>query len=218
MNILQKIQKLPFMESQYMNVETNKTQIVLHHTVSGDNPKGVAEYWEGTPDRVGTAMIISKDGTPYQIFSSKFWAGHLGLKKATFDSLGLSPLPLDKTSIGIELCNWGGLIYKNGKYYNYYQNEVKNVEIVEYKDKFRDYQFYEKYSDAQIQTVKELIEYWNQRYSIPMEYMGDENVFSLSKDALSGKPGIFGHCSYRLDKSDIHPQKEMIDMLKSLKK
>jgi len=51
-----------------------------------------------------------------------------------------------------------------------------------------------------------------------MEYMGDENVFSLSKDALSGKPGIFGHCSYRLDKSDIHPQKEMIDMLKSLKK
>jgi N-acetyl-anhydromuramyl-L-alanine amidase AmpD len=217
-SILDKIKQIPFLESQYIKTAQTKIQVVLHHTVSSpNNAASVAKYWEGTPDRVGTAIILEADGTPYQIFNSEYWAGHIGLKKETFDKLGLKPLKLDQTSIGIEICNWGGLTYKNGKYYNYYQTEVKNPDIIEFKSKFRGYQFFEKYTTAQIQTIKELLLHWNSKYNIPLDYMGDENVFELSKKAMSGTPGIFGHCSFREDKSDVFPQPELIAMLKSLK-
>lgn len=215
MSVLDKIKQIPFIESQYIKTANPKTQIVLHHTVSGDDANSVAKYWEGTPDRVGTAIILTKDGTPYQIFNSEYWAGHIGLKKETFDKLGLKPLKLDQTSIGIEICNWGGLTYKNGKYYNYYQGEVKNPDIIEFNPKFRGYQFFEKYTAAQIQTLKELILYWNQKYNIPLDYHAD--MWDLSKNAMSGKPGVWTHVSYREDKSDCFPQQELIDMLKSLK-
>ena len=41
-------------------------------------------------------------------------------------------------------------------------------------------------------------------------------MWDVSKNALTGKPGVWSHTSYRFDKSDIHPQQEVIDMLKSL--
>jgi inosine/xanthosine triphosphate pyrophosphatase family protein len=31
--------------------------------------------------------------------------------------------------------------------------------------------------------------------------------------AMDGQPGIYTHCSYRTDKSDILPQKEILEML-----
>jgi hypothetical protein len=42
-------------------------------------------------------------------------------------------------------------------------------------------------------------------------------MFDVSKEALSGESGIWSHTSFRSDKSDIHPQGELIKMLKSLK-
>jgi hypothetical protein len=35
--------------------------------------------------------------------------------------------------------------------------------------------------------------------------------------ALSGTPGVWTHVSYRADKSDCHPQIELINALKELK-
>ena len=213
-DILSKIKQIPFREDQYVKEETKKTQVVLHHTVSKSDAKAVASYWESTPDRVGVCIIVERDGTPYQIFSSKYWAGHLGLKKPLFDQFGLQPLPLDKTSIGIELCNWGGLKLKDGKYYNWYGNQV-NTDVIKLDSPFRDYTYFERYTAEQIQTVKELLIYWNSIWNIPLDYNND--MWDLSKNALSGKPGIFSHISYRLDKSDLYPDNQMIDMLKNLK-
>ena len=42
-------------------------------------------------------------------------------------------------------------------------------------------------------------------------------MWEVSQDALCGKPGIYTHVSFRKDKSDCHPQKELIQMLKELK-
>jgi len=38
----------------------------------------------------------------------------------------------------------------------------------------------------------------------------------LNQSALDGAGGLWGHCSYRPDKSDPHPQGELIDLLQSL--
>jgi len=41
-------------------------------------------------------------------------------------------------------------------------------------------------------------------------------MWEVSKKALKGESGIFTHNSIRKDKTDIFPQPEMIQMLKSL--
>jgi hypothetical protein len=41
-------------------------------------------------------------------------------------------------------------------------------------------------------------------------------MWDVSKNALSGKPGIYTHVSYRKDKSDCVPQPELITALQSL--
>ena len=89
---------------------------------------------------------------------------------------------------------------------------IANVQ--EYSDGFKDYYGYEKYTDAQIESVRQLLVYWNEKYGIPLEY--HEDMFDLSQNALNGDAGVWSHVSYRADKSDCHPQKELIDMLKSL--
>ncbi len=42
-------------------------------------------------------------------------------------------------------------------------------------------------------------------------------MFETNKQALNGYHGVFTHVSYREDKSDCHPQPELIQMLKSIK-
>jgi hypothetical protein len=41
-------------------------------------------------------------------------------------------------------------------------------------------------------------------------------MWGLSNTAIRGNKGIFTHVSYRKDKSDCHPQKELVDVLKSI--
>jgi len=216
MSILNKIISLPFNESQYIKEVTNKNQVVLHHTVSGDNAKAVTSYWGSDKKRVATCIIISRDGTPYQLFSSSYWGYHIGVKAKTFAEFSLPYVKLDKYSIGVELTNWGGLKKIDGKLYNTYGGVV-NSEIQEYPNGYRGFKYFEKYTDKQIQTLKELLIFWGDKYGIPLDYKGNDNFFDLSMSALEGNSGIFSHTSFRGGKSDIHPQSELIDMLKNLK-
>jgi len=220
---LSKIVIYPFPETKYFKEEFPKTQVVLHHTVSGPNVDGDVDTWVKGKYNVGTAIIIARDGTPYQIFSSKYWAYHLGAGDHN----------QDRRSIGIEIDNWGWLTLGNGslktfrhknrifpwrfkttspnKYYTYYGNVV-NVPIQYYPNGFRGYQYYEKYTNAQIQTVGELLLLWKMKYSIPLKY--NDTMWDISQKAMDGTPGIWTHDSFRKDKTDCHPQPELIDMLK----
>lgn len=215
MSILDKIVQLDFRKDQYVRETTNKNQVVIHHTVSGDNAKAVTRYWGSDKRRVATCIIISRDGTPYQLFSSRYWGYHLGVKAKTFANYGIPYKKLDKYSIGVELTNWGGLKKIDGKFYNAYGGVV-TTDIVEYPDGYRGFKYFQKYTDAQIQTLKELLIYWNGVYDIPLDYKGNDNEYDLSLDALNGASGVYSHTSFRSDKSDFHSQKEMLDMLKNL--
>ena len=54
-------------------------------------------------------FVIGEKGTIVQLFSSKHWAYHLGLKPEVFAEMGVTYRSLDKISIGIEICNFGPL-------------------------------------------------------------------------------------------------------------
>ena len=225
---LTKIKMYPFPEDRYFKEEQKKTQVVLHHTVSGPSVDGDINTWLGEKYRVATALIIDRDGTPYQLFSSKYWAYHLGAGDHN----------QDRRSIGVEIDNWGGLTIGTGnpkifrhdsqrmipwhlkvtdqsKYYTYYGNAV-NVPVQYYPEGFRGYKYFEKYTDAQIQTVGELLLFWKKMYGIPLTFHGD--MWELNQKAMSGEPGIWTHDSFRQDKSDTHPQPELIEMLQAIEK
>lgn len=118
------IKQVTFPTSQYFQEEHPKKQIYIHHTAGNSNGEQVFAGWAANSEKIATCVSISGkgktsvDGQIIQGFSSKFWAYHLGLKQEVFTKHGVKYQSLDKISIGIEICNWGQLTLKDGKYYN----------------------------------------------------------------------------------------------------
>jgi hypothetical protein len=222
--ILSTIKKVPFSESQYLKEEAPKTQIYLHHTAGNGSAIGTAKYWGTTSDRIATAYLITgvvkpndaeKDGDIIQCFEPKFFAYHLGLKQSTFTENKIPFKSLDKISIGIEICNWGQLTKDaKGKYINYVNREVPANEVIELESPFKKYKYWHSYTDAQLESVKKLLQYLCQTFNISKTY--NEDIWGISKRALKGESGIFTHNSVRTDKVDVYPHPKLIDILKSL--
>lgn len=220
MATLPKITKVDFPESCYYKEVTEKTQIYLHHTAGNSNAKAVFSGWTKRTDKVSTCISISGkgkstiDGEIVQGFSSRYWGNHLGLGSKHFAAVGVTYRNLNKTSIGIEICNWGGLKEVNGKYLTYVNTEVPKDEVTKLDTPYKGYTYWHSYTDAQIQSTKELLLYWGEAYGIPLTYNAD--IFDITKRAYMGEKGVFTHNSVRKDKLDIYPCPRMIAMLKSL--
>ncbi len=220
-----KLTQYEFPDNQYMKVETPKKQIYLHHTAGGPNPYNVYSGWVSNPERVGACVVIAgkpdktksyEEGEILQGFSSKYYIYHLGLKEQTFEKFNLPYQSLDKISIGVEICNWGQLtLGADGNFRNYVNGIVHEDEVCTLDKPFRGFKYYQKYTDAQIESVKYLLLLWKDKYGIPIDY--NEDIFDVTPRALKGEAGVYTHCSVRYDsKWDIYPQPEMIEMLKSL--
>jgi N-acetyl-anhydromuramyl-L-alanine amidase AmpD len=212
------IKQVQFPETQYIKEEHPKKQIYLHHTAGNASGENVFKYWAGNKERVATCVSISGpgdvDGLIVQGFSSKHWAFHLGLKESTFNRYGVPYQSLDKISIGIEICNWGQLTAKDGKFLNYVGKPVPEDQICILDKPFKGHKYFHNYSDAQIESTRKLLLLWKERYGIPLTYK--ESIWDISKDALSGVPGVYTHNSVRTDKVDVYPHPKLIQMLKSL--
>lgn len=215
---ISKIKWYPAPESEYHKAQFPKKQIVIHHTASGGDSKGDIDFLNKEAGKVHVAFWIDRNGTIWQAFSSKYYAPHLGVPTATFKKFKVDNTVdnLHKSSIGIELDSWGYLTLKNGKYVSYAGVEVKPENVITYPNLFLGQKYYEKYYKAQLLTLKDLLIYLAETFDISLEY--NEDMWTVSKDALSGKNGVYTHISYRESgKWDCHCQKELIDMLKSLK-
>jgi len=230
---LGEIVQVNFPDSQYHKDQTKKTQVVLHHTVSGQGVNGDINWWLSTADRIGTSMVIDWQGKIYQCFSSLYWGSHLGVKAEFLAQHGFKDyssrnVTLDKGSIAIEIDAWGGLVMDgNGKYYpaiwdntlrkfmpNKRVNPITNVQV--FDKPYRGFKAFEKYTDEQIESVRKLLVFWHEKYGIPLDYNTD--MWDVSDNALSSMSGVWTHASFRQDKSDCYPDERLITMLKSLKK
>lgn len=221
---LKKIKQVPLSEAQYVKEETKKVQIVLHHTAGNSSAVSTINDWNTDKrGRIATCITISGkglskntyDGEICQAFSSKFWAYHLGVKSDVFRSRGLKFQNLDKISIGIEVCNWGPLEKVGDKFYNYVDREVPADQVCTLDKPYKGHIYYHAYTDAQIESIKQLLIYWNKVWGIPIKY-NEKDMWEVSKNALSAVAGVYTHNSYRKDKNDVSPQPKLIAMLKSL--
>lgn len=220
---LSKIKQVPLNESQYIKEVAEKKQIVLHHTAGNSSGVGTIRNWNtDNRGRIATCVTISGkgqskdtyDGQICQAFSSKHWAYHLGIKPDVFRSRGIKWQNLDKISIGIEICSWGPLDKVGDKFYNYVDREVAADQVTTLDTPYKGHKYYHAYTDAQIESVRQLLTYWNSVYGITLKY--NDDIWAVSDRALKGEAGVFTHNSYRKDKTDIHPCPRMIAMLKTL--
>lgn len=221
---LTKIKQVSLSEEQYVKEETKKVQIVLHHTAGNSSAVSTINDWNTDKrGRIATCITISGkglskntyDGEICQAFSSKFWAYHLGVKSDVFRSRGLKFQNLDKISIGIEVCNWGPLEKVGDKFYNYVDREVPADQVCTLDKPYKGHIYYHAYTDAQIESIRQLLVYWNKVWGIPIKY-NETDMWEVSKNALSAVAGVYTHNSYRRDKNDVSPQPKLIAMLKSL--
>lgn len=221
---ISKIKQVPLQESQYVKEVTEKKQIVLHHTAGNSSGPGTIKMWNSDDrGRIATCVVISGkgqskdtyDGEICQAFSSKHWAWHLGIKADVFRSKGLQQIAIDKHAIGIEICSWGPLDKVGDKFYNYVDREIPADQVTELDVPYKGHKYYHRYTDAQIESVKNLLMYWRDTYGIDLTYREDD-MWTVSTRALKGEQGVYTHNSYRKDKTDIHPCPRMIAMLKSL--
>lgn len=214
-----KINWYPAPDKEYHKDIFAKKQIVLHHTASGGNSKGDMDYLNGDQQgAVNVSFFIDRDGTLWQAFSSKFYAAHLGTPTSTFTKFKVknNVSNLHKSSIGIELDSWGYLTFKNGKYLTWKNTEIKPENVITHSEPYLGYKHYEKYYPAQLAKLKLLLQYLSQAYNISLVY--NCNMWEVSSDALSGKNGVWSHTSFReTGKWDVHPDPELIKMLKLLK-
>ena len=222
-NILLKVQPIEF-EGFYFKVAHPKKQIIWHHSAGWDNARGMFDWWKADKvTHVATAIGISDDGTVSKGFDESFWAASIGCKGSVFTQNGVPLIyrngvvanntMLDEAAVAVEVCNWGSLTFKDGKYYTW-ANTVVPAEKVLALD-YKSTKFYEAYTDAEIKALK----YWTLlnalRFQIPVDYNYDD-FFKVSKKALSGEKGVFTHNSYRFDKNDVSPQPKLIKMAESM--
>ena len=216
--------KYPMAKIFYDEV-TPKKQIVIHHTAGGQSIANEIRGWSTRTDRVSTHYITNNSGEKEQVFPDENWSNNLGVKSSTFRKLGLTYQNLNRTSLSIEMQAFGGLTLKDGIYRTYVNSKIPPERVARPVDKngnfisYKGYKYYEKYSDANIQRVKEIVQGWKNKYGIPFTYNYDElfpSSNSLSIKALKGESGIYTHNSFRTGKSDVFPQAELIAMLKSL--
>jgi hypothetical protein len=209
-------------KGEYKVGPTSKEYLFLHHTAGWHNPYKVIDSW-GRDSRgsIATEFVLggqsirgnSKkyDGQILQAFPGTGYGWHLGKNGSQH---------MHTHSVGIEVCNFGYIL--DGK--TYAGTVADESQVVSLNEKFRGYKFWHRYSDEQLNSLKNLILYIADRDNIDVRCGLVSEVrehgakgFEFNEDAYYGKvKGMWTHTNTRKDKFDMFPQQELLDMLLSL--
>jgi N-acetyl-anhydromuramyl-L-alanine amidase AmpD len=201
----------------------------IHHTAGWDNPYNTVNSWnKDSRGRVATQYCIGGsnvkgneakyDGVVVECFPNNYLGWHLG-KVGGFN--------ISKFSGGVELNNFGYLTKKNGKYYTYVNTEVRSEFVCDLGYEFRGHRYWHSYTQKQIKSLKFLLLHLREIYpkmdlvnglpKLLKSGMDPKDAFEFNEDAYNAKQfGLWTHTNVRRDKYDCFPQKELVDMLKSL--
>lgn len=209
--------------NQYLNGKYNVDYLIIHHTAGHDNPYQVVDNWnKDSRGRIATEFVIGGqnastgrkiyDGQIVRSFPEGCQGYHIGVSGSSYMTLH---------SVGIEMCNMGWV--ENGK--TYVNSTALNNQITTLKDSFRGHKTWHKYSDAQLNSLKQLMLYIANRDNIDLhkglyQWIKTKGVkaFDWNEDAYYGrvKDGVVTHANIRKDKNDCPPQPNLIDMILSL--
>ena len=226
----------------YDTEETTKTQIVLHHTAGNNTAAGYIAGWQKESYPLATHYIIPRTGQTEQLYEDKYWSNHLGTDLPNNAFLQKHSLAVEISSYGyltLKKNNQGKRVWQSWSGQEVPDNQVaepyrisSNGTLETFVDKvpggYRGYVRFQKYTDGQIKSLETILRGWKNSYpSIPLK-LTPENYkemfpntktngeYDISKNASGQVPGLYTHNSYRPDKVDIFPQKELLEMLMGL--
>lgn len=200
-----KIVKKPLQNNQFYSEAQTKSAIVFHHT-AGLTAQGAIDWWNQTPEKVGTAYVIDRDGTIYECFSPEKWGYHLGIKKH-------NGTPFEQHSIGIELVAAGQLKKDKEKFYflplapsTTGAKEIPKEQVWEMPVEWKGNKYYHAYTDAQITALIELTKDLMTKFGIKVQPTFNK-FYQFNDDVIvKNMPGIWSHSTVREDgKTDIVP-------------
>jgi hypothetical protein len=209
-------------KGEYLEGPTNKEYLFLHHTAGWHNPYKTVDNWgRDTRGKVATEFVLggpsvkgnddSHDGRLLQCIPEGGYGWHLGKNGSQH---------MHTHSVGIEVCNFGYV--KDGK--TYAGTSVADSQIVTLPESFRGHKTWHRYSDKQIEVLRNWILYIAERDNIDVRAgLVDEikrygaKGFEFNENAYYGRvKGMWTHTNTRKDKVDMFPQPELLDMLLSL--
>ena len=210
-------------KGEYLEDNYKNDYIILHHTAGGANPRAVVDGWsKDCIGKVATEFVVGGqncksgntkyDGQIVRAFPEGCQGYHIGKSGSSY---------MNTHAVGIEICNFGYL--KDGKTYT--GTLADQSQIVTLDSPFRGFLDWHKYSDEQINSVRELLFYISNRDNIDLHeglYRwinedGAMKAFDFHEDAYDGKvKGLLSHSNIRKDKFDCSPQPNLIDMIMSL--
>ena len=194
----------------YYAVEHPKHRVVVHFTAG--NTRSDLNALTRQDYHVSVAFVIGTDGTIYQLFSSKYWSGHIG-KGIGNTNTGNAQ---DKVTIGIELTNYGYLTERLGNLETYYSrlNGGPVDVFCTLADKpayqklntpFRGQHYFATHTDGQYQSLIILLRYLTKMYNIPRQFLPEPRRYEPTNDVVNFR-GIVTHVNYRESgKWDIGP-------------
>ena len=192
-------------DAEYFKNRTDKSGICIHHTVGG-SARSTFNWWIQDSQMVGTAYIIDRDGSVYNVFDPENWAWQFGLNWTQQDKIAF-----EKRFIGIEIASEGGLLEENGKYYCFdrisSKTEKPSDEVFDAGFDYRGYRYFDRYEPEQIDSLVDLINYLCDEFDIPRRIQKDSMKYY--GEALKDFEGIIGHTMVRKDKSDPAPIPEL---------
>lgn len=223
-----KITKKYLDKGEYLAGPTDKKYLFLHHTAGWNNPYNTVSSWNNdTRGKIATQFVVGGksikdgddkyDGEIIECFPDAGYGYHLGKNGSNL---------LHPHSVGIEICNFGQLTFKDGKYFNYVNKEVPVDQVCDLGYEFRGYQYWHAYTKAQIEAVRGLILEIKHRHpkidlnkglKAWLKTETPKKAFDFKDDAFYGKvEGLLTHTNTRKDKFDCYPDERLVKMIKEL--
>ena len=194
----------------YYAVEHPKHRVVVHFTAG--NTRSDLNALTRQDYHVSVAFVIGTDGTIYQLFSSKYWSGHIGKGIGNINTGNAQ----DKVTIGIELSNYGYLTERQGNLETYYSrlnggpvdvycSLADRLAYQKLNTPFRGQYYFATHTDGQYQSLIVLLRYLTKVYNIPRQFLPEPKRYEATNDVLNFR-GIVTHVNYRdSGKWDIGP-------------
>lgn len=193
-------------EGYFYAQKYDKKRIVLHFTV-GHLQGDINALTNPKRGHVSTAFVLGRTGTVFQLFSSYHWSYHLGRGALGGNGTG------SKSSVGIEISNYGPLIKRGNNLETVYSREAGHDVYCSLEDTdqyikldkpFRGYEYYTQFTDEQYDSLIVLLRYLTARYDIPRAFLSEEERLNTSL-ANATFEGIISHVNSRTDKVDLGP-------------
>jgi N-acetylmuramoyl-L-alanine amidase len=193
-------------ETYYIAEAHPKERVVLHFT-SGYIRGDVRALTVPKPDpatRVSVAFLLARDGNIYNLFSSTYWAYHLGPTAVGGNT------PMSRSSVAIEISNIGPLKLQGQMLIPAVATVSTDVycslnEAAYYrKVSYRGYSYYASFTETQYANLVTLLRYLTARFNIPRRFLPLASRYETRTDIPTFR-GITSHVNFRPDKFDIGP-------------